>query len=129
VQSTADIALNIAGLVLTGGTANAAYSAARTAGRLAGKKALAAEARQLMKKELEDHITSALSKADKLRKVANTSRKLDQASQVSDTAEVLVKAYEEGEFDWKTLVPTTAADVDPTGILGLVRAFNKPICQ
>jgi hypothetical protein len=129
VQSTADIAINVAGLVLTGGTANAAYNAARTAGRLAGKKVLAAEARQLMKKELEDHITSALSKANKLRKVANTSRKLDQASQVSDTAEVLVKAYEEGEFDWKTLVPTTAADVDPTGILGLVRAFNKPICQ
>ena len=129
VESTASIALNVASLVLTAGAATPAINLARQAAKNAGKRTLSAIARKEMKDRAEETIRKALTARRNLGKIEKIQGKLDDAAQVSDNAELMVKAYEDGEFDWTILVPTTLADFDPTGILSVVQAFNKPICK
>ena len=52
----------------------------------------------------------------------------EKAGNLETAAELFVTSYENGEFDWQSLVPS-AADVEPTGILAVVNAFAKPICK
>ncbi|MFN7919619.1 MAG: RICIN domain-containing protein [Bryobacteraceae bacterium] len=129
VQSTADVVLNVASLVVTAGAATPAIQAARLAAKQAGKRTLTAVARKELKDKAIEAIERGIRAGRTLRKIDAIQGKLDDAGQISDTAEVMVKAYEEGEFDWTSLVPTTVADFDPTGILAVVKAFNKPICK
>lgn len=53
---------------------------------------------------------------------------LEQPANINRYANTMLGAYEKGEFDFTQLVPS-AADFDPTGVLGVVNAFNKPICK
>lgn len=129
VQSVTDVALNITSLIATAGAAAPALQAARLTAKTLGKRVLTAQTRSAFKVQAENAIKASLQASRRLNKISKVQDKLSNAEDISAAAELLVKAYEEGEFDWTTLVPTTVADFDPTGILSVVGAFNKPVCK
>lgn len=128
VSSTAQAALNIGSLVATAGAATPLLQAGKIAAKAAGKRSLTAVQRQTMKNQIIDH----LDKAKKLLKPSKTDIYISLGQEGADSttqlAELMVKAYEDGEFDWQSLLPT-AADLDPTGLLSVIKAFNKPVCK
>lgn len=129
VQSAADVALNVTSLVATAGAAAPALQAARLTAKALGKRVLNSQTRSTLKTQAENAIRASIQANKTLKRIGNVQAKLETAADISDAAELLVQAYEQGEFDWTALVPTTVADFDPTGILSLVGAFNKPICK
>lgn len=110
VSGPLDVVTSIAGLVLTGGAANAAKTAAKTAiktGVKAGAKAAAKAS------------TRAAIKAQ-LRARARAMGKELSESVLDNAAETMYEASQTGAFDF--------ADLDPTGIASVVNAYNKPLC-
>jgi hypothetical protein len=107
VASTADMALNVAGLLSGAGAAKVAIQKGI---QMATKKALTAAARKAL-----------LDRAKTMLKNQAKKRGWDMAEELSLIgAEALVSSYEKGEFDWTVL--------DPIGITAVIEAFNKPIC-
>jgi len=102
VLAPVDVVANIAGLVLTGGAANAAKSAATTGAKVAAKAA-----------------TRAAIKA-KLKAQARAMGKELAESAAENAAETMYEASQSGEFDFAAL--------DPTGIASVVTAYAKPLC-
>ena len=140
ITSTAELVLNVADLVATGGEAGPVLKAAETTARNVGKRTLTDTARIVMKEQVKDAITKARSfiKPSNAREAAGNF--LDVADNVDSVAQSLVGAYENGTFDWTALLPQsgpTIADAislaDPTGVFSgmiqVVKSFNKPICQ
>ena len=124
VQSSADLALNVAALILSAGSASPALRQAQTAGRSA-RRSLTKTARDQMKDQVKNQLQNAMKWQ---KRVAKAQRYLDNASNVTQASELLVTSYEKGEFDFMSLVPSVA-DVEPTGVLAVVNSFNKPICR
>jgi hypothetical protein len=128
VESTAMAALNIASLIGTGGAATPLLQAGKLAAKSVGKRSLTAAERQLMKQQIKSHLDDATKILTPSQRDIYVSLGQEGVDNSTNLAELLVKAYEDGEFDWHSLIPT-AADLDPTGFLSIVRAFNKPVCQ
>ena len=110
VLSTTEVAVNVGLLVTTGGAANAGLKAAQTTARVTGRTVLSASARQSAKAAYKSKLAQSAAR-QRLRMADNV---LDLAS------EALVESKVDGEFDFEML--------DPTGVVAVVNAFNKPIC-
>jgi hypothetical protein len=129
VGSTADLALNVTSLVLTGGAATPLLRTAQVAGKKLAKKGLQAGARAAMKASFKQSVKEARDWAKRQVSRPKTAEDWwEKAGNLETAAELFVTSYENGEFDWQSLVPS-AADVEPTGILAVVNAFAKPICK
>jgi hypothetical protein len=126
VESSSGVALNVASLVTTGGAATPALRAAQAAGRSA-RRNLTAAARQQLKRQASDQLQNAMQWQRRQANVSRAQGWLDNAENLDQAAELMVSAYEKGEFDFTALTPSLA-DVEPTGVLAMVRSFNKPIC-
>lgn len=126
VQSSADVALNVAALVATAGTATPAIRAAQTAGRTA-RSNLSRVARRQLQDQIEGQLQNALRWQRRQANVGRSQGWLNTGQNVTEAADMLVEAYEEGTFDFMSLAPSVA-DVEPTGVLAVVNSFNKPIC-
>jgi len=111
VSATGELALNVASFIAGAGpSAKIAMTAARNAARQAGKSVLSIEAR---------HAAIVAIKRRLREEAENEGRNMsEKALDMASTA--LEIAKENGEFDWESL--------DPTGILEVINAFNKPIC-
>jgi hypothetical protein len=127
VQSSAELALNVAALVASAGTASAELRMAETAGRQA-RTQLTRAARQQLEQQAQREIKNVLAAQARKQSVENAGKWLGRAENVNTAAKLLVDAKENGQFDFTSLVPTSVADAEPTGILAVVRSFNKPIC-
>jgi hypothetical protein len=127
VQSSADVVINVASLVTTAGAATPAIKAAQAAGQSA-RRSLSSAARQALKKQAVDQIQNAMRWRRAHKAVERAGDFLDTTGSAEKLAEMLVTSYENGEFDFTVLIPSVA-DVEPTGMLALVNAFNKPICR
>jgi len=127
VQSSADVALNVAALVATAGAATPAMRAAQTAGRTA-RRNLTKTARDQLKEQAKNQLQAGLKWQKRGKNVERAQGWLENGSNVNQASEMLVTSYEKGEFDFTTLAPSVA-DVEPTGILAVVNSFNKPICR
>jgi Beta/Gamma crystallin len=97
--SVLEFAGNIAGLVLTGGGANAAKAGAKTAGKVVAKETI----KQTLK-----------------RKAKEMGKELAENA-AENAASTFFDAQATGEFSWE--------DLDPTGIANVVKAFNQPLCK
>jgi hypothetical protein len=97
--SVLEFAGNIAGLVLTGGGANAAKAGAKTAGKVVAKETI----KQTLK-----------------RKAKEMGKELAENA-AENAASTFFDAQTTGEFSWE--------DLDPTGIANVVKAFNQPLCK
>jgi hypothetical protein len=128
VQSTAEMVLNVSSLIATAGAATPMIQAGKVAAKTAGKRTLSAAQKQAMQREIVDHLEKAAEKLKPSKRDVVVSGVQDGANDFTGVANMLVTAYEDGEFDWHSLVPT-AADLDPTGFLSVIRAFNKPVCR
>jgi hypothetical protein len=126
VQSSSEVALNVVALVTTAGAGNAGIKAARTAGK-AAQKNLTRTARDQLKRQAKDQAQNALKWYRRNQKVTKVQGWLEKGSNMESYSEMMVDAYEKGEFDFTQLAPSVA-DVEPTGVLAVVNAFNKPIC-
>lgn len=127
VQSTADLALNVASLVTTGGAATPALRAAQTAGRGA-RQQLTAQARAQLRRQAREQLENGLAWQRRDRQVSQAQGWLENGQNLETASLLMVDAYEKGEFDFTQLTPSVA-DVEPTGVLAVVRSFNKPICR
>ena len=127
VQSTADVALNVAALVATAGAATPALRAAQSAGRSA-RRTLTKTARDQLKEQAKNQLQNAMKWQKRGKQIARGQGYLDDASNLNQASELLVTSYEKGEFDFMSLAPSVA-DVEPTGVLAVVNSFNKPICR
>ena len=127
VQSSADVALNVAALVATAGAATPALRTAQTAGRSA-RRTLTRTARDQMKDQVKNQLQNAMKWQKRGKQIQRAQGYLDNASNLNQASELLVTSYEKGEFDFMSLAPSVA-DVEPTGVLAVVNAFNKPICR
>jgi hypothetical protein len=97
--SVLEFAGNIAGLVLTGGSANAAKAGAKTAGKVVAKETI----KQTLK-----------------RKSKEIGKELAENA-AENAASTFFDAQSTGEFSWE--------DLDPTGVANVVKAFNQPLCK
>lgn len=132
VAASADVALNVAALVGTAGTANGALRAAQLGRRQAmqmGRRQLSSQARSAMKGQIRERIDSIVARQVRYTNASDTAVYLGDQENRERTAELLVAAQEAGEFDFLSLLPQSVADVEPTGVLALVNSFNKPLCQ
>jgi hypothetical protein len=98
-MSVLEFAGNIAGLVLTGGGANAAKAGVKTAGKVVAKETI----KQTLKRKSKEMGKELLESA------------------AENAASVFFDAQATGEFSWE--------DLDPTGIANVVKAFNQPLCK
>jgi hypothetical protein len=98
-MSVLEFAGNIAGLVLTGGSANAAKAGAKTAGKVVAKETI----KQTLK-----------------RKAKEMGKELAENA-AENAASTFFDAQATGEFSWE--------DLDPTGVANVVKAFNQPLCK
>ena len=126
VQSSTEVALNVVALVTTADAGNAAIKAARTAGK-AAQRNLTRTARDQLKKQAKDQAENALKWYRRKQNVSKVRGWLEKESNLESYSEMMVDAYEKGEFDCTQLAPSVA-DVEPTGVLAVVNSFNKPIC-
>lgn len=126
VQSSTDVALNVVALVTTAGAGNAALKSARLAGKSA-QKSLTKAARKQLREQAKDQALNGLKWMKRNKRVGNVQGWLEKGENVEKYSEMMVDAYEKGEFDFTQLAPSVA-DVEPTGVLSVVNAFNKPIC-
>lgn len=143
VVSVVDVAATIATSVATGGAGTAAKTAARTAGKAAVKVSTKAAVRQSARQGLRKAAgklqkTSRAQIRQSLRKLRGEARRKGkrEADQLSDErleklAEALDNARTAAELG--TEPPTDALEVlemvDPTGLVAVVQAYNKPICN
>ncbi|HYC49089.1 MAG TPA: hypothetical protein VED01_26730 [Burkholderiales bacterium] len=127
VQSSSDVVLNVAAMVATAGAATPALRAAQSAGRTA-RRNLGRTAREQLKAQAQTQMQNAMKWEKRGKHIERGQGWLDNASNMNQASEMLVSAYEKGEFDFTTLVPSVA-DVEPTGVLAVVSSFNKPICR
>ena len=127
VQSSTELTLNIAALIVSAGTASGPLRAAQTAGRSA-RRQLSKTARDQLKQQAKNQLENGLKWQRKMKNIERAQGWLDNASNVNTASEMLVTKYETGEFDFTTLAPSVA-DVEPTGVLAVVNSFNKPICK
>jgi hypothetical protein len=139
VMSTADVVLNIAALVGTGGSANVGLKAAQRVRRQA-MHATAREAvsyaertgrrvgKDELKKQLEERVDSIIKRHARYNG-GDTTEFLSDSGYRRQLVEALVQAHEAKQFDFMAIMPQSVADVEPTGALALVAAFNKPLCQ
>jgi len=110
VSGPLDVVTSIAGLVLTGGAANAAKTAAKTAVKTGAKAAAKAAAKASSRAAIKSQ----------LRTRARAMGKELSESVLDNAAETMYEASQTGAFDF--------ADLDPTGIASVVNAYNKPLC-
>ena len=120
VESSTDMALNVAALVATAGAGAPAITAARTAARTTIKK--------VTKEMVKEQLKGALVKMarDQVNQRANAM--LDNDESLDKAAAALAKANNEGQLNWQVMIPSVA-DFDPTGVMAVVNAFNKPLCR
>ncbi len=97
--SVLEFAGNIAGLVLTGGGANAAKAGAKTGAKIVAKETI----KQSLK-----------------RKAKEMGKELAEGA-LENAASTFFDAQATGEFSWE--------DLDPTGVANVVKAFNQPLCK
>lgn len=131
VTQTGFMVLNVANLVLTGGGGTPAIKAAQAAAKKAGKLALKASEKAAHKAAAKAMLEKGVDHARKnqIKKVLDRIGEAnDAASWIEKMADSLVNSLEQGEFDYRELAPTLA-DFDPTGVLSVINAFNKPICK
>lgn len=130
VQLSTEVVLNVALLVTTAGAGNAGIKAAKLGGKSVQKN-LTNQAKNQLRDQAKQQ---ALKTRQWLQQQKNVKRAQDMATWLEQPANVdmyannMLTVYEKGEFDFTQLVPS-AADFDPTGVLGVVNAFNKPICK
>jgi hypothetical protein len=98
-MSVLEFAGNIAGLVLTGGGANAAKAGARTGAKVVAKETIKQRLKQ---------------------KAKEIGKELAEGA-AENAASTFFDAQATGEFSWE--------DLDPTGVANIVKAFNQPLCK
>jgi hypothetical protein len=132
VQSTGELAVNIGLLVSTGGAGSAALKAAQTTAKSTGRTVLSQAARQSAKQAFKTKLRQSATR----QRVKNAKEAYDAVNDIANSpqneqaldnlAEAFVNAKEKGELDTDVLF--AMEDADPTGVLAVVNAFNKPIC-
>lgn len=139
VLNTAETVLNVADLILTGGEGGPALKAAEKIGNELGERAVDDATRVLMQDTLKAAINKAKSFANPDSALQAAQNALDTADGLNSLVTTLQGAYQNGTFDWTALVPApptvgdAIADFDPTGVfsgmISIVKSFNKPICH
>ncbi|MDD2775473.1 MAG: LamG domain-containing protein [Gallionella sp.] len=125
VMAPLQLAANIVMAVATGGTANAAKAAARSAiksGLSATTRALAKAAFKSLKQDLLAKIRTKMSA-----KLLKDYAKENAEAVMNKAAEQLAAAAmsDGGAVD----VMQVLGDIDPTGVMDVVSAYNKPTCH
>lgn len=130
VQSSTEVALNVAALITTAGAGNAGIKAAKLGGKSVQKNLTKQAKDQLLDQAKQQALKTRqwLQQQSNVKKAQDMASWLEQPANINRYANTMLGAYEKGEFDFTQLVPS-AADFDPTGVLGVVNAFNKPICK
>ena len=135
VLATGELVANIAGFALTGGAANAGMKTAKTAmksgqkvaARIALKKALKVGREQLSQK-LQKRLGARV-----FAYVGKKSGRKQGSKLVQDYAKmVFEKASQKMLINQMSSDPTlaqVASMIDPTGVVDVVNAYNKPICE